>query len=70
MALFKPSPMVSKGIKPVKGLAATTIDDMMETIAYSDPDSVGSDNNEPPTPYLSSADALPPMGKGSGQSDE
>ena len=69
MALFKPSPMVSKGLKPVKGLAATTIADMMETIAYSDPDSVGSDNNEPPTPYLANADALPGMGKGTGQGD-
>jgi hypothetical protein len=71
MALTKPYVIVSKGLKPIKdGLAARTIDDMIERIAESDPDSVGADCNQPTTPWDGGKDALPPMGKGTEQSDD
>ena len=71
MALEKPVPVVSRGLKPIKpdGLAARTISDMMETIAESDPDAVGADCNTPPTPWDKGADSRPPLGKGTDQSD-
>lgn len=72
MALRTDLPYVaSKGLKSISdGLAAKTIDDMMEQTGPNDPDSIGEDVNMPATTYLQNKDALPSPSYGKGQRDE
>lgn len=62
--------VASRGLKSTdEGLAASSIDDMMEQTGPCDPDVVGSDTNEPADPWDQGLDDNPAMSWGKNQSE-
>jgi hypothetical protein len=63
--------VASRGLKPLTdGLAASSIDDMMEKTGPNDPDAIGADTNTPNTPWDGGADEGPAVSFGKGQKDD